>query len=561
MEKVRLTAIHASWLWLVLLATQSVVAAPPTKIVLIAGPITGHPKDAHEYEKSVILLKHLLDTSPNTNHVAIEAHFNGWPLDDATLDDAATIVMLSDGGDRELTNHPLYVGDRIKTLEKQMRRGCGFVQFHWTTFNPNRHHDQITDWVGGYFDYETGNAPNKWFSAIKTWEGPTSLPSPNHPICRGVKPFRVREEFYYNIRFRENDQRIVPIVATEPPGESKSYPVGWAVQRADGGRGFGFTGGHFYRNWWLPDFRKLILNAIVWSARLEVPDDGVQSRLEDPFRVLIVTGHNHPAHDWRKVTAALIPVIEQDPRAIVDVTEVVEDLGSSKIDSYDVLVMNYCNWDRKGLSENAKTHFSEYLKRGGGLSVIHFANGSFTDTLPNKESDWPEYRTQIVRRIWEHGDGKSGHDAFGQFRVEISDEPHPITKDLKAFDTMDELYFRQMGDQPITPLANATSRVTGTSEPMAWVYKYGEGRIFQTVLGHADVSVHMAGPLIRRGTAWAAGQDQISFDPPAELTPNAMFRDGSSWTLEQSLKSNPPSVSSATPSKATSQAAVSEKKK
>src|SRR5713101_4388901 len=118
------------------------------KIVLIAGPITGHPKFTHEYEKSVILLKHLLDTSPNLKGVRVEAHFKGWPAVEKTFDDADTIVMISDGGDRNESDHPLYVGERLKTLERQMRRGCGFVQFHWTTFNPSRVHEQITEWVG-----------------------------------------------------------------------------------------------------------------------------------------------------------------------------------------------------------------------------------------------------------------------------------------------------------------------------------------------------------------------------------------------------------------------------
>src|SRR3954466_13107624 len=64
------------------------------KIVLIAGPITGHSKHAHEYEKNVILLKHLLDTCPNVKGIKTEAHFKGWPEDERTLDDADTIVMI-----------------------------------------------------------------------------------------------------------------------------------------------------------------------------------------------------------------------------------------------------------------------------------------------------------------------------------------------------------------------------------------------------------------------------------------------------------------------------------
>ncbi|MCH2378941.1 MAG: NPCBM/NEW2 domain-containing protein, partial [Pedosphaera sp.] len=55
--------------------------------------------------------------------------------------------------------------------------------------------------------------------------------------------------------------------------------VAWAFERTNGGRGFGFTGGHNHLNWANDDFRKTVLNAIVWVARAEVPKGGVQSKL------------------------------------------------------------------------------------------------------------------------------------------------------------------------------------------------------------------------------------------------------------------------------------------
>ncbi|HLQ45720.1 MAG TPA: LamG-like jellyroll fold domain-containing protein, partial [Planctomycetaceae bacterium] len=178
------------------------------------------------------------------------------------------------------------------------------------------------------------------------------------------------------------------------------------------------------------------------------------------------------------------------------------------------------------------------MKQGGGLSVIHFANGSWTDTLPNKAADWPEFRSKIVRRVWDHKPGLSGHDPFGPFRVELTaaGERHPITAGLQAFETEDELYFRQQGELPIVPLVTAHSKVTKQDEPLAWAYEYTQARVFQTVLGHADVSIRHAGALIRRGSVWAARCDNLSFDPPVALTENVLFRAGSPWTLEQSLK-------------------------
>ena len=530
----------AAWITLLAATWGQAAEAPATgpKIVLIAGPITGHGKNTHEYEKNVILLKHLLETSPNVKGVRVEAHFQGWPQDPLTLDDAATIVMISDGGDHRESDHPFYVGERFEVLKKQMARGCGLVNFHWTTFHPSRVHQEITEWVGGYFDYQTGNTPNKWFSAISTWEGPTTLGTPAHPILRGVKPFTLQEEFYYRIKFRDNDERLQPILLTRPPGGKSDEVVGWAVERKDGGRGFGFTGGHFYKNWWLPDFRRMVLNAILWTAKVEVPTAGVESTLEEPVRLLIVTGHNHPAHDWRKVTEALIPVLEQDPRVEVVVTENPEDLALPDLSRYAGVVFNYSSWDRPGLSDAAKQNFVKYLANGGGLSIIHFANGSYTNTIPNKESDWPEFRTQIVRRIWDHGTGLSGHDAFGDFRVQITaaGAMHPITKGMPDFDTTDELYFRQQGPLPILPLATAHSKVTKADEPMAWAYDYKGARVFQTVLGHGDVSIRKAGILIRRGTIWTTKVPSLSWDPPTELTEKTLFRAGSQWTRAESLK-------------------------
>lgn len=511
------------------------------RIVLIAGPITGHDKYTHEYEKNVILIKQLLDTSPNLKGVHTEAYFKGWVPDDSLLDTADTIVFVTDGGDHREADHPLYVGDHLKTLEKQMNRGCGVVMFHWSTFHANRLHDKITEWVGGYFDYETGNTPNRWYSAIQTWNAETALPNPEHPICRGVHPFTQPEEFYYNMRFRDNDERVTPIITTQPPNTSQQYPVGWAVQRKNGGRGFGFTGGHFYKNWWNPDFRKMILNAIVWTAGVEIPEAGVASKLEAPIKTLILTGYNHPAHEWRTTTAALILALEQDPRLTVDVTENIEDLATRKMDDYELLVLNYNNWDRKGLSESAKANLVNYLKRGKGLTLVHFAASGFNYTLPNKESEWTEFRTKIAARSWMH-DADSGHDSYAPFTVTPIASRHPITQGLASFETQDELYFNQKGTVSAEPLATAHSKKTGKDEPMAWAYRYGKGRIFETVLGHSAVSVRYAGALIRRGSLWALRRPNLTFDPPTSLMENALFRNGSPWTLEKSLQSAPKST-------------------
>ena len=113
--------------------------------------------------------------------------------------------------------------------------------------------------------------------------------------------------------------------------------------------------------------------------------------------------------------------------------------------------------------------------------------------------------------------------------VAITEASHDITRGLRGFDTVDELYFKQSGDEPITPLAVARSKITGRDEPMAWAHDYGRGRVFQTVLGHSAESVRRAAPLMRRGSAWAAGLPPLSFDPPPALLDHATFRNGAPW--------------------------------
>jgi putative heme-binding domain-containing protein len=266
----------------------TVAAAPEEraarKIVLIAGTVHqgpgGHLPGTHEYEKSVRLLRHCLDTAPDLKGIRTEVHFGGWPKDPRTLEDADTIVLVSDGADRKEADHPLLAGDRLKVLEKQMKRGCGLVVLHWTLFVPaKKGGEQFLDWIGGYFDYENGPAATgrSWYSKIQTITTQARPAELRHPICRGLKPFEVKEEFYYNIRFRPGDARRVPILTASIPKEKEQQVVAWAVERTDGGRGFGFTGGHFFDNWKVDGFRKLVLNAIAWTAHAEVPANGVQA--------------------------------------------------------------------------------------------------------------------------------------------------------------------------------------------------------------------------------------------------------------------------------------------
>lgn len=483
------------------------------KVVFIAGTKSHGPGD-HEYEKGCRLLAKSLEQSPDLKGWRTEVHLYGWPEDPKTLDDADAIVLYCDGSDHGEQNHPLLTGDRLAILEKQKKRGAGIVALHYTVFVPTEHGGaEFLDWLGGYFDYETGDAPNHWYSKIQTCEATVTLPTPTHPASSGLKPFPLHEEFYYNMRFREKDTRRTPLLNVVIPGESTPQTVAWAVDRADSGRGFTYTGGHFHNNWRENEgLRTLILNGIVWSAKGTVPKNGVRVATlpdTDGIRALMITGHHHPAHDWRATTDVLKTSLPRDSRISLDIWEDPEKLAGADLSRYDLLIQNYCNWESPSLSEKARQTLFSYVENGGGLVLVHFANGAWRD--------WPDYYKRLSRRVWV--DNTSGHDAYGTFTVRLSDVSHRITQGIAPFETVDELYYRQVGDLPVTPLLVAQSKDTKQDEPLAFVYEEGKGRVFQCLLGHSADSLKTpaVAEMMRRAVAWTARREVLP--QPVEAVP------------------------------------------
>jgi len=80
--------------------------------------------------------------------------------------------------------------------------------------------------------------------------------------------------------------------------KGKPLPVGWTIERADGGRAFGTTLGHFHRNFGLVPFRRMLVNGIIWSAGLEVPAKGAPCKLDkdDPLFPKSFSGYILPVY-------------------------------------------------------------------------------------------------------------------------------------------------------------------------------------------------------------------------------------------------------------------------
>jgi putative membrane-bound dehydrogenase-like protein len=250
----------------------------PKRVVFIAGG-PSHDFGSHEhYAGCRVLADTLKRTVPG---IECEVLRNGWPADDGVLDTADTIVIYSDGGG----GHPSLAHlDRLKT---QMERGAGLVCLHYAVEVPkDRGGPQFVDWLGGYFETHWSVNPH-WTARFAEL--------PKHPITTGVKPFETRDEWYFHMRFRKDMQGVTPILSAVAPASTMDRPdgphsgnpdvrkavaqsqpqhVAWATERPNGGRSFGYTGGHFHWNWGRTEPTRLVANAILWTAHSDIPETG-----------------------------------------------------------------------------------------------------------------------------------------------------------------------------------------------------------------------------------------------------------------------------------------------
>lgn len=229
----------------------------------------------------------------------------------------------------------------------------------------------------------------------------------------------------------------------------------------------------------------------------------------EPIKVLIITGDNVGAHQWKQTTEALKEILGESPRFKVDVTTTPgKDLTDANLARYDVLVLNYKETaqgseDSKWSDANKKAFLKAVHDEGKGLVVYHFSSAAFSS--PN----WVEFERAVAGGWRTQG----YHGPAHEFTVKKTTVKHPISEGLPAeFDHVtDELYSASMRTRGSVVLATAfcdpnKPQGTGMDEAVIWINQYGKGRVYENVLGH-DVKALSDKPVrawIRRGTEWAA---------------------------------------------------------
>lgn len=295
----------------------------------------------------------------------------------------------------------------------------------------------------------------------------------------------------------------------------------------------------------------------AWTAALAGQTPGVFNAAAPPKKlsVLIVDGINN--HDWRTGTSVIREVLAATGRFTVDVsTTPPAGAPASAWDGwrpdfrrYDAVVNNFngghkpdgVRWPRR-----VETALDEYLRDGGGLVVFHAANNAFLE--------WPEYN-EMIGLGWRDisfgpglvldedervvvvpaGEGfPPGHGPRHDFQMTMVDPRHPITAGLPKhwMHPAEQLTHGQHAprnprhgaiEDELRIVTCAWSKDSKRREPMDWVRRWGHGRIYTTMLGHAwrnedNPNVRCAGfrTMLARGVEWAAS-GEVTIPVPSEF--------------------------------------------
>lgn len=248
----------------------------------------------------------------------------------------------------------------------------------------------------------------------------------------------------------------------------------------------------------------------------------------DKLRLLILDGQNN--HNWRATTPILREFLTRSGRFDVSVATTPKEKSPAadwngfqpNFGEFQVVLSNY---NGEMWPEPVRKGLEKYVNDGGGLVIVHAANNAFTG--------WPEYNTmiglgwrgadfgdrvttsdagEVIRTEKGKGPG-AGHGSQHEFAIRLRDVAHPVVKGMPTewLHAKDELYHGQRGPAAnmhliATAFADKAHGGTGDHEPMIWWIPYGQGKVFTTVMGHAEYSMKCVGfqSVVARGSEWSA---------------------------------------------------------
>jgi type 1 glutamine amidotransferase len=233
----------------------------PKKVLLVASPPDGHAPTTHEYVAGLDVLAKCLKPVTGVEVTAVTAE-GAWKDGPDLVGRADVVVLFLTEGAAWLSADP----KRLAAFRDLAKRGGGLAVIHWGMGTKD------AEPVAAFADLFGGchGGPDRKHKVV---DAAVSVPDPKHPVAAGIGDFKVREEFYYQLKFPKAGPAVKPVLVADIDGAKET--VAWAWDRADGGRSFGFTGLHFHDHWKREDYRRLVAQGVLWAAKLPVPEKGL----------------------------------------------------------------------------------------------------------------------------------------------------------------------------------------------------------------------------------------------------------------------------------------------
>jgi uncharacterized protein len=188
------------------------------------------------------------------------------------------------------------------------------------------------------------------------------------------------------------------------------------------------------------------------------------------LNVIVVTGgHNFDRESFFKMFDSFEGVIYTELKH----PEANLQLGTIDPKTFDAVVF----YDMpKTISEAEKESYYKLLKLGKGLLFLHHSQCSY--------QQWDEYKTIVGGKYHEEKNSPQTstyqHDVT--FTVKITDKKHPVTKGIKDFDILDEVYGNTEVLPEVTTLLSTNH--PESSSVIGWTHKKENSRIVYIQPGH-----------------------------------------------------------------------------
>ncbi|UCD29898.1 MAG: ThuA domain-containing protein [Planctomycetota bacterium] len=196
--------------------------------------------------------------------------------------------------------------------------------------------------------------------------------------------------------------------------------------------------------------------------------------------LLMIGGEYHPFESCAKILADFLK-----DNGSADCTITTDPNTFTQLQDYDDMIV-YAQGSK--LTDNQEKSLCDWVKNGGALVGIHCASDSWVENQ--------RYMEMIGSQFKAHG-------PVTEFLAKISDLSHEITRNINEFRITDEFYIHQTRTKKDLHWLMA-GHWRGELHPLAYVRKYGKGRVFYTALGHDERAFNHPSfqKLIHRAIFW-----------------------------------------------------------